>query len=221
MRRSTLGTMLALAWPLILLACAPSGGEEPAVPAPGETETVSAAADSPTKTAPEETATKEHFMSADPNNEADDQERVLSTEAAEEGGDTDADPTPLVVTPAVVDLGDITPDATDEEASEPVEMPQPGIPDPAKAMSNKAATDLARRLDVDVDEVNVASVEATEWRDSSLGCPQPGQNYMMVITPGFTVVLEAQGQQYKYHTDRKAKVVFCGQPTEGTHPPVK
>lgn len=211
MRRLTLRAVLALAWPLILLACTPAAGEEPAVPPSSETETVSPDAASPTKA-----ATKERLMTADPDNQADEEERVLSTEAAEEEG---GDPGTVVATPVVVDLGEITP--APEEESQPREMPQPGVPDPAQAMSNKAATDLAGRLNVDVDEVNVASVEATEWRDSSLGCPQPGQNYMMVITPGFTVVLEAKGQQYRYHTDRKAKVVFCGQPTEGTHPPVK
>ena len=40
-----------------------------------------------------------------------------------------------------------------------------------------------------------------EWSDASLGRPQPGMMYAQVITPGYLVVLEADGQQYTYHTD--------------------
>jgi hypothetical protein len=33
--------------------------------------------------------------------------------------------------------------------------------------------------------------------------------YAQVITPGFLIVLAAQGQTYEYHTDQKATVVLC------------
>ncbi|HJZ46278.1 MAG TPA: hypothetical protein VKE41_03900 [Roseiflexaceae bacterium] len=61
-------------------------------------------------------------------------------------------------------------------------------------------------------DITVAAVEATEWRDSSLGCPKPGMNYLQVITPGYKITMEAQGKRYEYHTDTNQRVVRCDQP---------
>lgn len=43
------------------------------------------------------------------------------------------------------------------------------------------------------------SIEARSWPDSSLGCPQPGMSYMQVITPGYIVLLEANGSVHEVH----------------------
>ncbi len=51
--------------------------------------------------------------------------------------------------------------------------------------------------------------EAVDWRDSSLGCPEPGKSYLQVITPGYRVVLQADGQTYEYHTNREDRAVLC------------
>jgi hypothetical protein len=48
-----------------------------------------------------------------------------------------------------------------------------------------------------------------DWSDTSLGCPEPGMMYAQVITPGFLVMIEAEGQQYEYHTDESRFVVLC------------
>ena len=57
----------------------------------------------------------------------------------------------------------------------------------------------------------VAAVRAAvpSWPDSSLGCPKPNMNYLQVITPGYRIVLEAQGRSYEYHTDTGKRVVRC------------
>ena len=55
-------------------------------------------------------------------------------------------------------------------------------------------------------------VEAVEWRDSSLGCPEPGKAYLQVITPGYLFVLEAGGKTYEYHADRGNRVILCENP---------
>ena len=47
--------------------------------------------------------------------------------------------------------------------------------------------------------------------DGSLGCPQPGMNYVMMITPGYLIMLEANGQAYEYHTSMNG-VVWCKEP---------
>ncbi|NIN64244.1 MAG: hypothetical protein GTO63_06000, partial [Anaerolineae bacterium] len=73
-----------------------------------------------------------------------------------------------------------------------------------------AREDLAQRLGLAPEAIRLVSVEAVEWSDTSLGCPQPGMMYAQVITPGFRVVLEeAEGQRYEYHADRSRAVVLC------------
>jgi hypothetical protein len=83
------------------------------------------------------------------------------------------------------------------------------LPYEARLVVELAKEDLARRLEVSVSEISVISVEAVDWPDTSLGCPEPGMAYAQVITPGYLIVLEAKGQTYEYHTDRSDQVVFC------------
>jgi hypothetical protein len=72
-----------------------------------------------------------------------------------------------------------------------------------------AKADLAKRAGVPADQVTLVSVETKEWSDASLGCPQEGMMYAQVITPGYLMILAAQGQQYEYHTDQAGNVVLC------------
>lgn len=113
------------------------------------------------------------------------------------------------VTPAVVDLGAITSEPRPEEDSLH-EAPAPGVPNASSIVANRAAQALAESLSIDVEAVEIVSVQRVEWRDSSLGCARPGQNYLMVITPGFRIMLEADGEQYEYHSDMQGNMVRCG-----------
>lgn len=60
---------------------------------------------------------------------------------------------------------------------------------------------LARQLAIDPQSVSVLSVEATNWPDSCLGAEQPGEMCAAVITPGFKITLDADGQDYVLHTN--------------------
>ena len=79
----------------------------------------------------------------------------------------------------------------------------------AQEVVRLALEDLAQKLGLAPEAIRLVSVEAVEWSDTSLGCPQPGMMYAQVITPGFRVVLEANGEQYVYHTDADRFVVLC------------
>jgi hypothetical protein len=68
---------------------------------------------------------------------------------------------------------------------------------------------LAKQLNIDATTIKLTQIEEVEWRDSSLGCPKPGMNYLQVITPGYRIVLEAQGRSYEYHSDTGKRVVRC------------
>jgi hypothetical protein len=85
-------------------------------------------------------------------------------------------------------------------------------PDPsreAEKMILLAQTDLAGRLSISEEEILVQSVEPVTWTDAGLGCPQPGQAYAQVLTPGFRVILEADGQVYEYHTGEPERIILC------------
>ena len=51
------------------------------------------------------------------------------------------------------------------------------------------------------------TLEPVEWGDASLGCPKPDVMYAQVVTPGFQLVFEYEGQQYEYHTDQDGSTV--------------
>lgn len=82
------------------------------------------------------------------------------------------------------------------------------IPGSEKPVAS-AIADLMQRTDVAPEEITLVTVEAQEWSDASLGCPQEGYMYAQVITPGYKIVLEAQGKEYNYHTDSASTVVLC------------
>ena len=93
----------------------------------------------------------------------------------------------------------------------PADDTQP--PDAAsRPLVDRARQALAQELGIGVDEVTMRGVEAVEWRNSGLGCPKPGMNYLQVITPGYRISLEAQGKSYEYHSDQSSRVVRCDLP---------
>jgi hypothetical protein len=79
-----------------------------------------------------------------------------------------------------------------------------------------AIADLVERAGVPADAITVVSSENVTWRDSSLGCPQKGMQYMQVLTEGVRIVLEADGQRYEYHGGGRRAVFYCAAP----QPPV-
>jgi hypothetical protein len=81
------------------------------------------------------------------------------------------------------------------------------VPPAAQGAVDASVSALASQLGVDRDTIVVVSVEATDWPDTSLGCPAPDMMYAQVVTPGFLVVLDARGTTYQYHTDATGQQV--------------
>jgi hypothetical protein len=72
--------------------------------------------------------------------------------------------------------------------------------------------DLSQRARVNREAIAVIEVEAVDWGDSSLGCPEPGQAYLQVITPGYRLVLTAAGEEHHYHTRDTDHAIYCEDP---------
>ena len=124
-----------------------------------------------------------------------------------------------------------TSQAADQEAETPGARAQPAdpvpgpgagaaevsIPKPVKANAltgqegplAAARADLAKRLGVAETEIATKAVEAEQWSNAGLGCPQPGMMYAQVLTSGYRVILKVDGQDYFYHTDDKENQVLC------------
>ena len=71
-----------------------------------------------------------------------------------------------------------------------------------------AIADLSQRLGIPPSEVAVVGAEPVDWPDTSLGAPEPGMVYLQVITPGYKLLLSAEGGRYVYHSDHE-RVVFA------------
>ena len=69
--------------------------------------------------------------------------------------------------------------------------------------------DLARRALVKPAAITVVSATERQWPDGSLGCAQPGQMYTQAIVPGYRVLLQANGETYAYHADRRGHFIVC------------
>ncbi len=75
------------------------------------------------------------------------------------------------------------------------------------AAEDAAVSALAKNLALDASEIQVISSEPVEWPDACLGITQEGVACAQVVTPGYKVILEANGKQVEYHTDQDGTVV--------------
>lgn len=78
-----------------------------------------------------------------------------------------------------------------------------------------ARTDLAERTGVEPSGIVVVEGGLVDWNDSSLGCPEPGMSYLQAITPGYRLVLTADGARYHYHGARDRPPSLCEDPADG------
>jgi hypothetical protein len=90
-----------------------------------------------------------------------------------------------------------------------VQQPATNTPPGPQELVEKAKEDLAKRLTITVAQIRLVETTEVEWSDSSLGCPQPGMSYAQVLTPGYRVLLEADGKRHEYHSNRANYVVYC------------
>ncbi|PWH13786.1 MAG: hypothetical protein DDG59_13885 [Anaerolineae bacterium] len=60
---------------------------------------------------------------------------------------------------------------------------------------------LASQLGIPPQDVLILGYENVDWPDACLGIPTTGLLCAQVITPGFRVLLEAQGKRYVFHTN--------------------
>lgn len=72
-----------------------------------------------------------------------------------------------------------------------------------------ARADLASRLDISTDQVEILEARSVYWRSAALGCPQPGYSYAQVLTPGWFIRLAVGRSEYRYHAGEKGAPFTC------------
>ena len=84
------------------------------------------------------------------------------------------------------------------------------IVDPlVEQVTSLAVKDLSARLSLDPSMVTVLFTESVVWTDTALGCPLPGEVHAQQAVPGYRLRLEANGQEYDFHTDADSTVILC------------
>jgi hypothetical protein len=77
------------------------------------------------------------------------------------------------------------------------------------SLSTQAQASLAdqfKSLFIDPNQVRVVESSQVEWSDTCLGIEQPGVDCLPQSTPGYQVVLEANGLQFEVHADHGGQV---------------
>jgi hypothetical protein len=65
----------------------------------------------------------------------------------------------------------------------------------------QAKQDLAKRLKISESQVKEKSVENADFPDMSLGAPENGEMSAQIISSGWRISLEANGQKFEYRAD--------------------
>jgi hypothetical protein len=88
--------------------------------------------------------------------------------------------------------------------------PTPGAPTPRDVSPAHLAAirALADSLGLQTNRVVLIRAEATDWPDGCLGVRRAGVMCTRAVTPGFRIVLEAEGVHYEYHTNADGSLVL-------------
>ncbi len=76
-------------------------------------------------------------------------------------------------------------------------------------LADAARKDLAQRLKVSLDAIEIEEAKTVVWPDGSLGCPKPGLVYPQVLVDGALVRLRHGGRTYDYHSGGSRPPFLC------------
>jgi hypothetical protein len=91
---------------------------------------------------------------------------------------------------------------TEEPSSPDQESPPTHIPVDLTPAQRAAIKALSESLGLPVESIKLVSTEAVDWPDGCLGVQEEGVMCTQVITPGFRIILEANGREVEYRTNQ-------------------
>ncbi len=95
------------------------------------------------------------------------------------------------------------------------DISSPNVIDPnSQKLLEMARNDLAQRLKIPQDAIQLIQIEQVSWPDAGLGCPDPKVFYIQILSPGYRIILAVGNQQYRYHTDLEETLILCDKEAE-------
>jgi len=103
-----------------------------------------------------------------------------------------------------------------EKGNRATKEPEPTIPEPEdpalRRLVERARKNLAARLSIDADTIELLEVESVVWSDGSLGCAQPGRVYTQALVDGIRIRLRVGKRIYHYHGGGRREPFLCENP---------
>jgi hypothetical protein len=102
----------------------------------------------------------------------------------------------------------------DEINATPGDIPLGGasdvtIPADAQGIVDLVLQDAAANLGTDPSALTISAIDAMEWPDASLGCPEEGGVYAQVVSPGYRILVTDGATTLEYHTGLNDAFVNC------------
>jgi hypothetical protein len=76
-----------------------------------------------------------------------------------------------------------------------------------------AREDLAERLEIGVETIEVLGAELVVWPDASMGCPDPEMMYIQVLQDGSLIRLRVEDAVFEYHSGGDRTPFLCEEPS--------
>jgi len=97
--------------------------------------------------------------------------------------------------------------------SQPTSIPlATRVPIGVNPAQQAAITSLSATLNLPADQIKAISVQAVIWPNGCMGVQRMGVMCTSQQVPGFVIILEANGKQYEFHTNRDGSQIL---PSEG------
>jgi hypothetical protein len=83
------------------------------------------------------------------------------------------------------------------------------VPPELRRQTDLALRDLATRLGIDPQSIQLHEARRVTWPSGATGCPQPGMSYTQALMPGVLIVLGADGKTFLYHASSDGEPFYC------------
>lgn len=87
-----------------------------------------------------------------------------------------------------------------------------------ETLAKTIAETLAAQYGVGVDAVVLLGSSYTQWPNSGLGCPKPGEQVLQVLTDGYLAFFDVAGQTVRVHAASNGAWRVCDTPVPDTLP---
>ena len=95
----------------------------------------------------------------------------------------------------------------DQGTTTPTTNTNTNIQQPSELAVDAVQLHVATRFGVHENDVIVLRTVSREWPDSCLGVPVPDEMCLQVITPGYEVKVQVEGEVHYYHTNSDGTVI--------------